>query len=461
MLTPQFGSVPPQDDVTLVALQPLDTAPPTRYRVASVADTLTTQPPGYYLVIGLNSSGSIETPSEGDLVSITGDLSPVGLASIATAIGGGPLILHAGSWYDDPDGPRGGEYERSIPSSGAAIAPGSTLLLIEVDGRQPSRSVGLTRHEFSALMRAFGATEGMSFDGGGSSTIVARRLGDTAAEVVNKPSDGKERTVGNGIFAYSTDPVGPPVRLIAQPGVIRAVAGAQVRVRVAALDAASHVADVPSRPSAAVEPPSLGTFRSGEFTALHAGSGRVLLRNGALKGAIALEIQAKPERIEIEPLQPNVDVNGTLALSARAFDRYGYALELPPLLRWSANAGSIDAFGHFRAGSNNADVTLRVGDAAATVRVTVGSHQTGIGFAQRGRFMTIPRGGEGAVARDPQCADCVRLTYAFSGNERAAYAAADVPLPAGTIGVAFDVQDDGAARVCASPCATRSTNRCC
>jgi hypothetical protein len=444
LLTPEFGKVAPEDDLTLVAITPLGGTPPlTRYRVTAVADNLSTQPPGYYVAIGPSAYDGIDVPSAGDMVTATGDLSPIGLNSIVTAIGGGPLILHAGAWFDDPDGPNGGEYDKRIPCSGAAIAPDGRLFLIEVDGRQPAVSVGITRREFAALMRALGATEGMAFDGGGSSTMVARRLGDAASEIVNSPSDGIERPVGNGIFAYSTAPSGPAVRLVAQPEAIRALPGAQVRFRVAAVDAASHVAANDAPISVTVEPSSLGVFHNGSFTAKHAGSGRILLRSGGLKGAIALDVRATPARLDIEPITPNVDRGGTLALSARALDPHGYPLALPPLLRWHATGGSVDAGGNYRAGSRNATVSLRVGNVSATTRVTVGSHEVGVAFADRARFSTIPRGGEGSVVRDPQCHTCVQLAYAFGPSERAAYAMADLALPDGTIGLAFDVRDDG------------------
>lgn len=446
LLTPDFGSVGAEDDLTLVSLQVLGGTPPlARYRVTGVADNLKTQPPGFYLAIGMSAIDSIDVPSPGDMAAVTGDLSPIGLSSLVTAIGGGPLILHAGAWYDDRDGPNGGEYEKRIPCSGAAIAPDGRLFLIEVNGRQASVSVGLTRHEFAALMRALGATEGMAFDGGGSSTMVARRLGDASTEMVNSPSDGIERPVANGVFVYSTDPVGPPVRLVAQPGAIRAVPGASVRVRIAALDAASHVASDESRLSAIVSPGSLGTFRNGVFTARHAGKGRVALRDGALKGTIALEVLATPAEVTIVPVSPNVDRGANLTLSARAFDPHGYALALPPMLRWHASAGSIDAFGRYRAGTGNAVVGVHVGTVAATTRVTVGSHEVAIPFAERAHFTTIPRNGSGAVARDPQCGSCVRLAFSFGGGERAAYATANLDLPKGSIGVSFDVQDDGSA----------------
>ncbi len=445
LLTPAYGTVPPLENVTLIALQPLGGTPPlTRYRVTAVVDNLTAQPPGYYVAIGPGAYNFVTVPAIGDVVTASGDLSPIGLESIATAIGGGPLILHAGEWTDDPNGPNGGEYEKRIPCTGAAIAPDGRLFLIEVDGRQPSISVGLTRRELAALMRALGASEGLAFDGGGSSTIAVRRLGDASSEVANSPSDKVERPVGNGLFIYSTAPVGPAVRLVAQPGVIRAVGGAVVPLRVAAVDAANHVAPTGAI-SAAVEPASLGKFRENSFYARRPGSGRILMRSGALKGTVALEVQPAPSGIAIEPPKPNVDNGGTLALSARAFDARGYPLALPSVLSWHATAGSIDGRGRYRAGSRNAQVAVLIGGVSASTRITVGSHEVALPFADRARFSTVPRGGSGSLSRDPQCGSCVRLTYSFGNNERAAYAMADFPLPADTIGLSFDVLDDGSA----------------
>jgi hypothetical protein len=446
LITPEYGSVSPQENVTLIALELLDGTPPlARYRVTELADTLKTQPPGYYVAIGPGAYNGVEVPSPGDIVSASGDLTPGGLDQTAMAIGGGPLILDDGAWYEDPDGPNGGEYAKRIPSSGAAIAEDGRLFLIEVDGREPSLSVGLTRHEFSALMRALGGVKGMAFDGGGSSTIVARRLGDPEAAVANVPSDGIERPVGDGIFVYSTAPVGPAVRLVARPGVVRAVTGADVPLRVAAVDAAGHLAEASAPVEASVEPADMGVFRDGQFTALLPGSGRIVLRSGALKGEVGVEVERTPTRIGIAPATPNVERGETLELKVRAFDAHGYALALPSLLPWSASSGAIDALGLYRAGSNDANVEVRIGDAVAGARVTVGSHDVALPFAEHAHFLTSPHGGEGSVERDAQCGSCVDLAYSFGNDERAAYAVAELALPPDTVGLAFDVEDDGSA----------------
>jgi phosphodiester glycosidase len=443
LLTPEFGAVPPEENLTLVAMEPVSSGPsPTQFRVVAVADNLKRQPAGYYLAIGANAYGSFEVPSPGDTATVSGDLAPFGVSSLLTAIGGGPLILHQGQWYDDPDGPRGAEYERRIPASGAAITPDGRLLLIEVDGRRPATSVGVTRHEFASLMRALGASEGMAFDGGGSSTEVVRRLGDVEAEIVNKPSDGIERAVGNGLFVYSTDPIGPPVRIVARPGIVRALPGAQVPLRFAAVDAANHASGSSNSLVATVDPPQLGTFQNGRFIAGHPGHGRIVARDGSLHGEIPIEVWPSPDHVTILPRIANVERNGSIDLSAIAVDARGYSLATPSELAWSASSGHIDSRGRFVAGPHNAQVSVRIGAIKTTTQVTVGSHEVDLGFAQRARFVTIPHGGPGDLVRG-SCSTCVTLDYAFGSGERAAYAMATVPLPPGAIGLAFDVLDDG------------------
>ena len=71
-----------------------------------------------------------------------------------------------------------------------------TLLLLVIDGRQAS-SRGYTMVELADLMVELGADEALNLDGGGSSTMVARR--DERLRVVNSPSDGVERSVANAV----------------------------------------------------------------------------------------------------------------------------------------------------------------------------------------------------------------------------------------------------------------------
>ena len=446
LLTPLYGRVPPRETITLASLELLNGTPPlARYRVTGLADNSSPQPPGYYLAVGLSNDEAVGAPGPDAVVTVRGELSPLGLSSITAAVGGGALILHDGEWYDDYDAPYRVENSRRMPCSGAAIAPDGRLFFVEVDGRQPDLSVGTTRPQFAALMRALGATEGLLLDGGGSSTLVARRLGDRSADVTNSPSDGIERPIADGLFAYSTAPTGPPVRLVARPSIIRTITGAAIPLRIAAVDAFYHTTESSGPVRVAVAPATLGEIRNGEFVALRAGSGRLELHGSALRGEVPVEVEAMPARTRIAPAQPNVEENGRIALIAHAYDARGYTLELPALLPWTASAGSIDERGGFQAGTRDANVSVRIGEAVAVARVTVGSHDVTLPFAQYARFVTLPHDGPGALTKDAGCESCLDLRFAFAANERAAYARADMPLPDGTIGITFDLHDDGSA----------------
>ncbi len=71
------------------------------------------------------------------------------------------------------------------------------VLLLVVDGRQEF-SRGYTLLELARLMKQLGAEEALNLDGGGSSTMVTTRPSGRT-KVANSPSDGRERTVPNGL----------------------------------------------------------------------------------------------------------------------------------------------------------------------------------------------------------------------------------------------------------------------
>lgn len=83
-------------------------------------------------------------------------------------------------------------------------ADGSKLYMVAVDGRNGS-SVGATLKTMADIMAGLGATQDViNFDGGGSTTLVARKPGSTSTSVRNSPSDGAQRSVANGLGVFST-----------------------------------------------------------------------------------------------------------------------------------------------------------------------------------------------------------------------------------------------------------------
>ncbi len=72
------------------------------------------------------------------------------------------------------------------------------LVLFVSDGRQPKFSAGMTYEELANILNGLGVVDAIAFDGGGSATMVMAGS-DGEPKVLNRPSDGSERHVGNNL----------------------------------------------------------------------------------------------------------------------------------------------------------------------------------------------------------------------------------------------------------------------
>ncbi|MFG2330793.1 phosphodiester glycosidase family protein [Streptomyces sp. NPDC048604] len=112
------------------------------------------------------------------------------------AVGGFP-VLRGGVPLDGLD-----RVAFAVRSAAGTDADGRWLLLMALDGGAGYRS-GLTVAEVADLMAELGASDALSLDGGGSSTLVTRPPGAGSATVRNHPSGGAERPVANGIGVFA------------------------------------------------------------------------------------------------------------------------------------------------------------------------------------------------------------------------------------------------------------------
>jgi len=80
-----------------------------------------------------------------------------------------------------------------------------TLYLITVDGRQ-NLSIGMTQSEFAEFLKNIGIYNAINLDGGGSTSMVARKSGNFELATINNPSGGYLRSVINGVGIFSSAP---------------------------------------------------------------------------------------------------------------------------------------------------------------------------------------------------------------------------------------------------------------
>jgi hypothetical protein len=164
---------------------------------------------GYVLSGSGDAADFLRTNAQvGDHPAVRADLLERGkLFALAgrSIVNGGPALVRDGRFFvraaaegfvhqDDPSFYFNFGIRRN-PRTLAGIRPDGTILLVEVDGRQPKWSVGLSFNESADVLRALGARQGMNLDGGGSSAV------SLAGRLVSRPSDDTgERPVGDGLF---------------------------------------------------------------------------------------------------------------------------------------------------------------------------------------------------------------------------------------------------------------------
>ena len=112
----------------------------------------------------------------------------LGWSGVFDAVGGDPILL-----LDGAQTPICVSCARQ-PRTAIGVTATGRILLVVIDGRQPRWSRGATLGELRSILRDLGAVDALNLDGGGSSEMVVK------GEVVNRPSDGRERRITNAVL---------------------------------------------------------------------------------------------------------------------------------------------------------------------------------------------------------------------------------------------------------------------
>lgn len=198
LFTPRFGDGTHTQGVRELVLGPVDAKRwlPLRpnqtlqARVVEIrTDGNTPLAPGR-LVVSLAHGTNAPAANVGDTLTISTTLTP-DLTGVRTAVAGDPLLVSDGQVVPNLD-----DANRA-PRSAIGIS-GSKVIMVAVDGRQPRLSIGLTHRGMADLMRRNGCMFALNLDGGGSTTLWY------GGNVMNSPSDGKLRPVGQALILVRT-----------------------------------------------------------------------------------------------------------------------------------------------------------------------------------------------------------------------------------------------------------------
>jgi len=396
----------------------------------------------------------------GDVLSVTEQSDPQ-LDGVRLGVGGGPLLVRDGQPVADPAAPAPEETDVRNPVTGAGLSrDGATLWFVVVDGRRPALSIGLTRPQLAALFVALGATTAMAFDSGGSSEMVVRHAGDLTSAVANVPSDGRERSIADGLFVLNTAARGPITTLILKAAASQVLVGSKLGIDVRAVDANEqplpvNAADV----TFSADPATVATIdRTGTLKAVSPGSVQVTVTASGTQARTVIGVVPTVDELRISPANPAVATGDKVELSAIATTKDGskVAVDAATILwRQTGNEGRVEPDGLFAAGAVPARtiVTAQAGGASASVTVLTGDHafmlqavpQAGASagaWHYVARPAGLPGGADGTPA--PDGSPALRLAYDFSSTQatRAAYAQTELTLPGQPIALSVDVYGD-------------------
>lgn len=237
---------------------------------------------------------------------------------------------------------------------------GKTLYLVTVDGRQAS-SVGLTQTEFAEILIEKGCHQALNLDGGGSTTMVARTLGEDELKTVNSPSGGTLRMVTNSVGVFNTSKTGSLAGLVLKPSYETIFANGTYDIEVLGYDKYENPVSVNKN-----KIKWSSSDASGEIT--------VTAQVGKVKESVVLHVLDVPNEIEISPKAVGIKLGESVSFSIIGKDVNG---ETAPLSAENVTFELVSGKGTFKQNQFTPQsagehiIAVSVGDVKSYAKVAV------------------------------------------------------------------------------------------
>lgn len=205
---------------------------------------------------------------------------------------------------------------QKYPRQTIGITEDNKVILLSADGNQEPASIGLTLMEQAQVMLDLGCKWAGHLDGGGSMTYGSKPEGEDSFKIVNKPSDGSERSISNGLIVVSTAVASKVFDHVSfDVETEYATPGTPVEVSVSGVSSTGHAAEIPADITYRV---TNGTYENGVLTATAVGD--VVLTatyNGKEVGSVTIHAVV-PEKLAFNSSEMTVPFGKTVTLSLTA-----------------------------------------------------------------------------------------------------------------------------------------------
>jgi hypothetical protein len=244
---------------------------------------------------------------------------------------------------------------------------GGQLIMVTADGRQPS-SIGLDTRESAELMQSLGAHDALNLDGGGSTTMVARDVGEFGVELVNSVSDPSMRLVVNGIGVFTSAPKAAARGIVIEAAESNVFVGTNRQFTVKGFDRYGNPVEIDQKSVVWSISGFRGTIRNGLLRPRTAGDGFVSAKLGRATAKIAVKSLSGPAVLSLNQTSLSVGAGGTFTFAVTGRDSMGFSARINPAdVAWSVSAdfGSVENGAFTRAGGASGYITAALADARA------------------------------------------------------------------------------------------------
>lgn len=305
----------------------------------------------------------------GARVSVEYRVAPRG-EEIQTAVGGKNLLVERG----EPVAAFSKELEGKFARSAVGFSrDGRRLYLVAVEGGKESR--GMYQRELAEfLANRLGLWRALNLDGGGSTSLAVRPLGEELPVLMNNPAQGTPRPVPNVLGIFSTAPRGRLAGLVIR-GPREVLAGLDCSFEVRGYDEYYNPYPVEAGEVVWTLREGSGSFEGNRF---HAEGSGVAVLEAAFRGVrqehrVRVIGPADLEGLEVTPGMVKLNPGEEVPLQAQVRGKDGRVWPLPAgRVRWEMEGpiGSVRN-GKFSAGSADAAGKIRGSFLGFTVEIPV------------------------------------------------------------------------------------------
>ena len=375
------------------------------------------------------------------------------IEAVKMAVSGGALLLENG---EIPE-----KFTANITGANPRTAigtskDGNTLYLITVDGRQSS-SIGMTQTELAEFLKEKGIYNAMNLDGGGSTTMIGRKLGELAVKTINSPSGVTLRKVTNAIGVYNTTKTGSLFNIVVKIPEENVFVNSKRKIEILGYDKYYNPVEVDfddfnfEISGAKVEVKDGYIYSTDEV-----GTSTITVKKGKVSNKISIDVLSAPNEIEISPKKSATSLGESIEYSFRVKNKNGYYATLEnDEFEYEIVSGDGKFEGNKFIPSKEGDhvVAVSIGNAKSYALVTVGeSKQKAVESFEKEtfKFVSYPVAvtGYAEVSREEKydLEKSAKLEYDFTTTDatRAAYLRFNSPIKIeeNALEISFQVYSD-------------------